>query len=246
MPLSSQMEKQGQWLFKYRGILPLIIFIAAIAMYIRNEASPLQWELEGTRYELLYETFCLFVSLFGLYIRIYTVGYSASNTSGRNTERQVADVLNTEGIYSTVRNPLYLGNFFMWLGIAMLTGNYWFTIIFVLIYVLYYERIIYTEEQFLIKKFGQHYINWANKTPIIIPDLSKFRKNSYAFSWKKVLRQEKNGLAALFLIFCFFDIIGELVKPVKDYNEVLLVMGALSVLTYGVLKYLKYNTGVLR
>lgn len=246
MALIEQMESQGSWLFKHRGILPLIVFIVGALLFLQNESDPRYWTLEGTPYEMPYEISCLLVSLLGFVIRIYTVGYSADNTSGRNTERQVADVLNTKGIYSVMRNPLYVGNFFMWLGIAMLTGHFWFTLTFILFYFLYYERIIFTEEQFLRNKFGDTYLNWAAKTPIIMPNFSSFVKPDNKFSWKKVLRQEKNGLAALFLIFCLFDISGELVKPRRDYNEGLLVAGALSVIIYFVLKYMKYNTTLLK
>lgn len=60
---------------------------------------------------------CIAVSLFGLLIRAVTIGFTPKGTSGRNTkEGQVAEVLNTKGIYSVVRHPLYLGNYFMWLG----------------------------------------------------------------------------------------------------------------------------------
>ena len=246
MALIEQMESQGGWLFKYRGVLPLIIFVIGLAMFLRNESDSSFWILEGTKYEIFYEFTCLIVSLIGFAIRIYTVGFTPDNTSGRNTERQVADVLNVKGIYSIVRNPLYVGNFFMWLGIAMLTGDFWFTISFVLFYFLYYERIIFKEEQFLRKKFGEAYLTWSAKTPVIIPKFSFFIKSSTEFTWKKVLRQEKNGLAALFLIFSLFDVLGELVKEKQDYNEILLASGGLSVIVYIVLKFLKYNTTLLK
>ena len=246
MALTDQMETQGNWLFKHRGILPLIIFLIGVFLFLRNEANPNNWAVEETPYEMFYETGCLFVSLLGYIIRVYTVGYTPANTSGRNTERQVADVLNTKGIYSIMRNPLYVGNFFMWLGIAMLTGNFWFIIAFILFYFLYYERIIFTEEHYLKTKFGDDYIQWTHKTPVIVPKFSSFIKPQNEFSWKKVLRQEKNGFAALFLIFCLFDISGELVKKQQDYNVVLLIAGGISVVTYFILKFLKYNSKLLQ
>ena len=36
-------------------------------------------------------------------------------TSGKNTAKQIAESLNTSGIYSVLRNPLYLANFLNWL-----------------------------------------------------------------------------------------------------------------------------------
>lgn len=245
MALTEQMNRQGNWLFKHRGILPLIIFIVGVFLYIKNESNPQNWILEGRRFEIYYELLCLIISLFGFLIRVYTVGYSPPNTSGRNTENQVADVLSTKGIYSIVRNPLYVGNFFMWLGIAMLTGNFWFIVAFTLFYFLYYERIIFTEEQYLKNKFGDTYDQWAKTTPVIIPKFSAFKKVNYGFNWKKVLRQEKNGLAALLIIFSLFDITGELIKDEPNYNEILQVAGIIGIIAYCILKFIKYKTTLL-
>jgi len=246
MAITNQMQSQGTWLFKYRGILPLIIFVIGAALFLKNESSPENWILKEELEHILYELSCLIVSFIGFFIRVYTVGYSRPNTSGRNTEHQVADVLNTTGIYSMVRNPLYVGNFFMWLGIAMLTGNFWFIIAFILFYFLYYERIIFTEEEFLKNKFGETYLNWAKETPVIVPKLSSFVKTGYNFNWRKVLRQEKNGFAALMIIFCLFDIAGELIKNQTNMNVTLQGFGIFSILIYFILKFLKYKTSLLQ
>jgi len=246
MALTEQMQSQGTWLFKHRGVLPLIIFVIGVALFLKNESSPENWILKEELEHNLYELSCLIVSFIGFFIRVYTVGYSRPNTSGRNTEHQVADVLNTTGIYSMMRNPLYVGNFFMWLGIAMLTGNFWFIIAFILFYFLYYERIIFTEEEFLKNKFGDTYLNWTKNTPIIVPRFSSFVKSGYNFNWRKVLRQEKNGFAALMIIFCLFDIAGELIKNQTNINLTLQGLGIFSILIYFILKFIKYKTSLLK
>lgn len=245
MALTEQMERQGHWLFKYRSILPLVVFLLGLIIFVQNESNPENWVVEQTIYEHIYELGCLLVSLLGFFIRVYTVGFTPPNTSGRNTERQVADVLNTKGIYSIMRNPLYVGNFFMWLGIAMLTGDAWFTVSFILLYFLYYERIIFTEEQFLKSKFGEVYTDWATKTPVVVPNFRNFVKNEHQFNWRKVLRQEKNGFSAVFIIFCFFDIVGEQLKAIPEYNLTLHIAGAVSIIAYLILKFLKYQTGII-
>jgi protein-S-isoprenylcysteine O-methyltransferase Ste14 len=245
MALQEEFEKQGLWLFTYRGILPLIILVIGTILYLRTEIYPESFILEETPYEIYFETFCLLVSIFGLIIRIYTVGHSAKNTSGRNTEEQVADSINTTGIYSTVRHPLYLGNFFMWLGPAIITGNFWFVVAFGFFYWIYYERIMYAEEQFLRKKFGTLYTDWAEKVPAFIPSFKNFVKPSLPFSWKKVIKKEKNGLAAVFLIFAAFDIAGEMIQHKRDFNYFLIIMCILTAIMYLILKYLKSQTKVL-
>ena len=246
MALQEEFEKQGNWLFRYRGVLPLIPLVIGILLYIRTELYPETFILEGTAYEIYYETFALLISLFGLFIRIYTVGYTPGNTSGRNTaEGQVAESLNTTGMYSMVRHPLYLGNFFMWLGPAMLTGNLWFLIIFCLFYWIYYERIMFAEEQFLRKKFQSRFTDWAANVPAFFPRLRNFEKPLLPFSWKKVLKKEKNGFTAVFLVFLLFDVTGNLIDHTATYNYFLIAGCIISLLLYAVLKFLKYKTKVL-
>ena len=246
MALQEELEAQGQWLFKYRGTLPLIILLIGTGLYVRTEIYPQTFILEGTPYEIYFETFCLFISLFGLAIRVYTVGHTPQNTSGRNTtEGQVAEVLNTTGIYSIVRHPLYLGNFFMWLGPAMITGQFWFIIAFCFFYWIYYERIMFAEEQFLRRKFQTHYTNWAEKVPAFFPRFKNFVKPNVPFSWKKVLKKEKNGLLAVFLIFFFFDVIGDIIEHKPEKNYFLMAGLAISLVSYLILKYLKSRTTVL-
>jgi hypothetical protein len=169
------------------------------------------------------------------------VGHTPSNTSGRNTcEGQVADTLNTTGIYSILRHPLYLGNFLMWFGICLLTENIWFIVIFCSVFWLYYERIMYCEEQFLRRKFGSDYTEWANKTPAFLPEFKLFVKPSFPFSWKKVLQNEKNGLLALFLIFAAFDFIDVWINSqVLYYNYFYITMCIACIVFYCTMKFRK-------
>lgn len=221
MALQEELKTQGDFLFKHRSFLPLIILVIGLSVfgygkYNGQENLP-SW-LSGS-----YKYICLGIALLGLMIRIFTVGHTPKGTSGRNTKKgQRAYELNSTGIYSTVRHPLYLGNFFMWLGVAMLTENAWFIVAFILFYAFYYERIMYAEENFLRNKFGQEYLTWAEDIPAIIPSFKNYSKPKYPFSIKKVLKKEKNGFCAVFLLFWVFEVVGNYIKTqefelIKDY-----------------------------
>jgi protein-S-isoprenylcysteine O-methyltransferase Ste14 len=246
MALQEEFNKQGLWLFRYRSVLPLIILIIGAALYVRTELYPEMFFVKSTPYLRYYEIFCLLISLFGLAIRIFTVGYTPKNTSGRNVTDQVADTLNTSGIYSIVRHPLYLGNFFMWVGPALLTGQFWFILSFCFFYWIYYERIMFAEEQYLRGKFGDTYLNWAANVPAFIPNFKNYVKPNKSFSIKKVLNKEKNGLAAVFIIFSALDVLGELFKHGNDFNYLLFGMCVFSVVLYLVLRILKKHTSLIR
>jgi protein-S-isoprenylcysteine O-methyltransferase Ste14 len=200
MALVHEFEKSGNWLFKRRSWLPVVLIVAGvIVLYLTNRQAIL---FDSTR-ELIF----LGISLFGEAVRIYTVGYAPRNTSGRNTAAgQIADELNTTGIYSLVRHPLYVGNFFMWLGPVLFVRTIVFVIIFILIFWLYYERIMFAEEQFLRTKFGEAYDKWSEKVKAVVPKLRGFIKPSLPFSFKSVLKREYNSFINIFIVFVALDL----------------------------------------
>jgi len=246
MALQEELESQGNWLFRYRSFLPILIVLVGWARYLRRVLHPDEFPLYVLEYDSIYLAVAMGVGLLGLAVRVYTVGYSPRNTSGRNTKvGQVADTLNQTGIYSIVRHPLYVGNFLMWLGPALVTADLWFIIAFCLLYWVYYERIMFAEEQFLRKKFGDVYLQWSSKVPAFLPNFGNFSPPQISFSWKKVVKKEKNGLAALFLIFFLFDASEMLFNPVHQPNPLLFRLCLGTGLLYVVLKVLKTKTSLL-
>ncbi len=208
MALQEELKSQGDFLFKYRSYLPFGLLLAGLIFMVYN-AQNISAADETWLMGALKDT-AIFIGLLGLLVRVLTIGYTPKNTSGRNTsEGQIADSLNTKGMYAILRNPLYLGNYLMWLAISMLTGNIAFILIFTLIFWIYYERIVFSEEVFLRQKFGQTYLDWAAKTPPFIPRVFNWKAPNLSFSWKKVLRKERNGLFALFLVFFLFKTIAK-------------------------------------
>src|SRR5947208_2013975 len=146
MALIHSFESSGNWLFKRRGYIPILLFVLAVpAVYLTDYVS-----MNSKLVHVINWT-SLFLSVLGFCIRAYAIGTTPRGTSGRNTDKQVAEQLNTSGIYSTVRHPLYLGNYLMWIGIVLFTKNYYFVIIVSLLYWIYYERIMFAEERFLEK-----------------------------------------------------------------------------------------------
>jgi protein-S-isoprenylcysteine O-methyltransferase Ste14 len=200
MALVHEFENSGNWLFKRRSWLPLFIIAAGIViLYLGNRQAIL--------FDLRDELIFLGVSLFGEVIRIMTVGFASKNTSGRNTVNgQIADELNVTGIYSILRHPLYLGNFFMWLGPVLFLRSIGFTIVFGLIYWLYYERIMFAEEQYLRRKFGDIYDKWSETVSSFIPFSFNYIAPKLPFSVKKVLKGEYNSFVNIFVIFTLLDL----------------------------------------
>jgi protein-S-isoprenylcysteine O-methyltransferase Ste14 len=211
MALVHEFESSGNWLFKRRSWLPVFMVAAGIfMMYIGNR----QVIIFDMRDEIIF----LAVSLIGQIIRIFTVGFTPKNTSGRNTVNgQIADELNTTGIYSLIRHPLYLGNFFMWLGPVLFLRSIGFTIVFILLYWIYYERIMFAEEQFLRRKFGAIYDKWSETVSSIIPYSFRYIPSTLSFSVRNILKREYNSFVNIFLIFLLLDLFRNLFLTEKIF-----------------------------
>ena len=207
MALLEELNAQGNRLFKHRSKLPIPFAIIGMALYIYSIYNG-----NVAEHSVVFEASCLGVGLLGQLIRAITLGYTPRGTSGRNTKGQVADSLNTKGMYSIMRNPLYLGNFFMWFAIILFINISWFSIFYIMCFWMYYERIIFAEEHFLRSKYGEPYVNWTLKTPIFLPRLSGWENPDLFFSFKNVLKREYSGFFALFFTFALFDLIENFVR----------------------------------
>ena len=205
MALREEFVRSGNWLFRWRSYLPLLLF-APILLSMRHFTYP-----HGRQtLDRLWEAVCLLVSLVGLGLRAVVVAHTPEGTSGRNTqEGQVASQLNTTGLYSVVRHPLYLGNFLIWYGVALFARSWWVAAFIPLVFWLYYERIIFAEEEFLRAKFGAAYLAWTERTPAFIPKLSGWQAPALPFSMRTVLRREYSGIFAIVASFTMLDAVSE-------------------------------------
>ncbi len=201
MALLEEFETQGNFLFRWRSYVPSLIVL--LSFFYLQESTYFESNYASN---LTLNLFFFVISLFGLLIRCFTIGFAPEKTSGRNTKTQVAETVNQTGIYSLIRHPLYVGNFFMFLGVVLILKSLSFTIIFILFYWMYYERIMFTEEQFLRRKFGASYIDWASRTPAILPKLTSYRSPNLPFSFKNILKREYPSLFGIILMFLFYDI----------------------------------------
>lgn len=200
--LKADFEKQGAWLFRWRGYLPFLILPAAFAAFLQSGYVLAMLDEQG---EELWALACILVSLVGLGISALTVGHAPAGTSGRNTHEQRAQSLNTTGMYSVVRHPVYLGNYVIFLGFVLAIKVWWFVLLAALAYALYYERIMFAEESILRKKFGASHADWSERTPAFLPNPRPWRRPALQFSARNVLRREYNGFHLIVLYYTLLE-----------------------------------------
>jgi protein-S-isoprenylcysteine O-methyltransferase Ste14 len=241
MALREEFESTGNWLFKWRSYLPLV-FIAVSLFALRDYG----YLAHNRRLDELWGAFCLLVSFFGLAIRAWTVGHTPKGTSGRTTSGQEAETLNTTGMYSIVRHPLYLGNFFMGLGIALFAHLWWLVLIYILTFWIYYERIMFAEEAYLSKEFGEKFVRWCDNTPAFIPRLKNYTKPDLPFSLKNVLKREYNGFFAVIVILFLFRVVANFVMEHRfEIGLYWVIAFSVGFIIWLVLRTLKKKTHIL-
>lgn len=240
--LTEEFKQTGNWLFRWRSYLPLLLLVLAVpAVY--ESASGSSYHSFPEAWEVL----ALALAFFGLAVRAATVGYVPAGTSGRNTLKQVASSLNITGMYSVVRHPLYLGNFLIWFGISLLARCWWFTVITVLVFWVYYERIMFAEEAFLGEHFGEEFRKWAARTPAFIPKFRNWVPPDLPFSLKSAISREYSTFFAIIVIFTFFSMFrGWLARGSLAPDRGTAGLFAVGLFTYVTVRLLKKNTTLLR
>lgn len=83
----------------------------------------------------------------------------------RNTITTIlpAKSLQSSGIYSFSRNPMYIGLLFLYSGIAVLKGNWWTFLLIPLVIIIVQEYVIKREEKYLQRQFGDAYTAYRKK-----------------------------------------------------------------------------------
>jgi protein-S-isoprenylcysteine O-methyltransferase Ste14 len=195
MSLHDNMIRSGHTIFKWRSYIPLLIIIPLLLAL--RESAQLE-EVFGENEEDLWVLASFLLSLSGIAIRCFTVGFVPGGTSGRNTQSQRATHLNTTGMYSVI------------LGVMMSMMVWWLVLIGALGFFIYMERIIMAEEAFLEQTYGAEYNEWRAKTPVIIPNLRLWRAPEMSFSWKTVLKREYNGLLSMATAFFVIEVVKDL------------------------------------
>lgn len=228
MTLHDHFEKSGAWLFRWRSYLPLGPF-AIVVFGMRDFEYPAEVHAGAGTWAL----FCLGVGFLGMAVRALTCGYASPGTSGRVTAAQQADSLNSTGIYSLVRHPLYLGNYLMWLSAALLTRTMWVPLVCTLIFWIYYERIMVAEEAYLAKKFGAEFARWAGATPAFLPALRRWTRPRCRFNLRRVLRRERSSLLGLAGTFAAFHLlVGSLTRGALHLDRFWIAFLGLALLYY--------------
>lgn len=185
----------GQKLFRLRSLtpVPVIAVCAWLLWTAQGQPGP-----GGAGVDLALDVVGLLLACSGQVLRFYVLGRVPEGTSGQNLSIQ-ASTLNTTGPYAFVRNPLYVGNLGIVLGLCLMAHVPLIYPVVLGFFFGEYHFIIRAEEAFLRSKFGEAFDEFVRTVPRWVPRLTPAKRGALregGFDWRRALKKEINPFAA--------------------------------------------------
>jgi protein-S-isoprenylcysteine O-methyltransferase Ste14 len=235
----------GNFFFKYRNWI-FILFYAALFIPSWPLFSPGTF---GPHYYIWPIGIGLIITVLGQLVRGLTIGLAYIVRGGKEG-KPYAEGLVTEGIFNHCRNPLYVGNILMLLGVGILANSLVYVAIVIPIFLFIYQAIVLAEENFLRGKFGPGFDQYCQKVNRWFPNLSGIGKTlrSMHFNWRRWILKEHTtqfiwliGITLL-LLLNYPELTGH---DEKLRNILIGVILGILLLIYVLIRYLK-KTGKFR
>src|SRR5262249_55643045 len=111
---------------------------------------------------------------------------------GGKDHKVYADTLVTSGLYEHCRNPMYFGNFFLLVGLALASNSWVFALVAIPLSLGMHKSIVAAEENFLRTKFGPQFDAYCARVPRWVPNFSGIGKtvSGMQFDWRRVVMKE--------------------------------------------------------
>jgi protein-S-isoprenylcysteine O-methyltransferase Ste14 len=230
------MVKIGNFLFKFRTLIFPLFFLALVSI-------PTPVVLSG-RWETWRYVLGFTVALAGQSARVLTIGLAYIKRGGKK-RKIYANTLVKDGVFAHCRNPLYLGNILIVVGLAVIANSIPFYIAGIPLFILMYTAIIAAEENYLSKTFGEEYTEYCRSVNRLMPNLVGFRNTmkSMEFSWARVVVKEYG--ATYMWVTCGILLImrNQYARYGGEMNRnefvILCLSIVLTTLLYGIVRYLK-------
>jgi protein-S-isoprenylcysteine O-methyltransferase Ste14 len=188
------LERLGAALFRWRSFTPLLLVPVALPLLWRSRGpAHAAWAVAG-----------LALCALGQALRAWVLAQVPDGTSGQN-EVLIATQLNTSGPYAHTRNPLYLGNLLITVGLCAVAHEPVLLALVAVLFGLQYRAIIAAEESFLRGRFGAAFDDYCARVPRFWPSL---RNGTGAparpVSLKRAVWKEHNPAASWILLALLF------------------------------------------
>jgi protein-S-isoprenylcysteine O-methyltransferase Ste14 len=177
---SGPLVASGNFFFRYRNAVFPIVLVALFALF-----PPPQL---GGAADLWLDVLGLAIGLSGQLLRIAVIGFAYIKRGGLN-KRVYAESLVTEGFFGASRNPLYLGNILMLVGLFVIEGNPIAIVLGLAFFLFAYISIVRAEEVYLSAKFGEGYARYCRDVNRWWPNPARLARSTagMTFDWRRVV-----------------------------------------------------------
>ncbi len=191
--MAETIKRFANLLFKYRSYTPIPFILIGITF-----ADPGGWTLWTG----------LLLMAAGEAIRIWALGYIGPAS---RTEVPIGERLVTNGPYAYTRNPLYIGNFLLALGVAFYSGALlpWLPIVVVVFFIIQYLIIVPLEEAGLKREMGDAFVDYLKRVPAVFPRLSPYPDRSpHSFEAGQAINGEMPTFHTIFILLWIIPLAG--------------------------------------
>lgn len=159
------MNESSGGIFHHPGLRKFLVTlrapIALIGVLLMAKYANRDWLLAG-----------FLVSMLGEFIQVWCFA-----------SLDKASTLAVRGPYTMVRNPMYLGRYFIILGFLMLLGNWWLLAAYSVLYWLYMDARVQREEKRLRPIFGEPYDRYCATVRRFVPGLPATGEAVLYWNW---------------------------------------------------------------
>jgi protein-S-isoprenylcysteine O-methyltransferase Ste14 len=236
--------RAGNILFRVRNALFPVVFVAVA---LSTKPEPFLGSIRADRW---LDAIGIAIVLAGQALRAVVIGLAYIRRGGKD-KKIYAETLVTEGFFAHCRNPLYVGNMLVFLGLFVVLNSRLGYLFGVPFFLFAYIAIVAAEEEFLGARFGGEYAAYCRRVNRFLPSLSGLGRTmrGMEFDWRRLVRKEYGSTftwittALALLVWERYSwggrqAAGPIVRPV-------LVLWGLAVTGYLTARFLK-KTGRLR
>jgi protein-S-isoprenylcysteine O-methyltransferase Ste14 len=182
----------GRFFFRHRNALfPVLFGLAALLLrprIILGRSALDRWLVIAG----------MGVAVSGELVRLVTIGYEYIERGGRQGQ-VYASRLVQGGVYGLTRNPMYVGNGLIAIGVSMVTGAPGAYLVLMPLFLFIYQAIVAAEEAYLHRQFGAEYAAYCARVPRFTPS---FRGAAQAFAGmryngRRSVRQDLSTITGL-------------------------------------------------
>lgn len=183
--------RAGQWFFRHRNALFPVIFVLVVP-FCRPAV------ILGPAWDRALGLAGVVVALAGELVRLATIGFQYIERGGRN-KQIYASFLAQRGMYGLSRNPMYVGNILIAIGLVMVAGSPSVYLLLLPFFLFVYWAIIRAEETYLLGRFGDDYARYCAQVNRWLPTWRNVERAfaNMRYDWRPAVRKELSTITGL-------------------------------------------------